>query len=99
MNRTRIFILTIALLVATSTTFAATTKIKLATIVPQASSWGGKMTAASEDIKEKTEGRVQLKIYWGGVQGASGKIMQKMKINQLHGGDFTPTDFQDKMQT
>jgi TRAP-type C4-dicarboxylate transport system substrate-binding protein len=97
MNRTRLLILTIALLVASSTTFAATTRIKLATIVPQASSWGSKMTAASEEIKEKTEGRVQLKIYWGGVQGTSGKVMQKMKINQLQGGDFTPTDFQNKM--
>ena len=75
----------------------AATQIKVATLVPKASSWGSKIDAARAVIKERTEGRVILKVYYGGVQGNSAKIKQKIKIGQLHGGDFTPTDFQDKM--
>ncbi len=75
----------------------ATTKIKIATIVPPGSSWAGKIDAARTEIKERTEGRVELKVYYGGIQGDSAKIKQKIKIGQLHGGDFSPTDFQDKM--
>jgi len=75
----------------------AATQIKIATLVPQASSWGGKIDEARAAIKERTDGRVILKVYYGGVQGHAAKIKQKMKIGQLHGGDFTPTDFQDKM--
>lgn len=75
----------------------AATQIKIATLVPQASSWGSKIEEARAAIKERTDGRVILKVYYGGVQGHAAKIKQKMKIGQLHGGDFTPTDFQDKM--
>ena len=76
---------------------AAATQIKLATLVPKASYWGGLMDDARGEIKERTAGRVDLKIYFGGVQGTSSKVMQKIKIGQLHGGDFTPTDFQAKL--
>jgi len=75
----------------------AATQIKIATLVPKASSWGTKIDEASKAIKEQTDGRVILKVYYGGVQGHSAKVKQKIKIGQLHGGDFTPTDFQDKM--
>jgi TRAP-type C4-dicarboxylate transport system substrate-binding protein len=75
----------------------AATQIKIATLVPKASSWGMKIDEARAAIKEQTEGRVILKVYYGGVQGSSAKVKQKIKIGQLHGGDFTPTDFQDKM--
>jgi TRAP-type C4-dicarboxylate transport system substrate-binding protein len=75
----------------------AATQIKIATLVPKASSWGTKIDEARAAIKEQTDGRVILKVYYGGVQGHSAKVKQKIKIGQLHGGDFTPTDFQDKM--
>ena len=38
-----------------------------------------------------------LKVYYGGVQGSASRVKQKIKIGQLHGGDFTPTDFQDRL--
>ncbi len=75
----------------------AATQIKVATIVPKASAWGSKIDAARSEIKSRTEGRVDLKVYYGGVQGHAAKVKQKIRIGQLHGGDFTPTDFQDKL--
>lgn len=67
--------------------------IKIATIAPNQSEWMGEMRDAGKIIKERTDGRVNLKFYGGGVQGSSLKVMQKIKIGQLHGGVFAPTDF------
>jgi len=85
------------LLAAAVNTAGAATQIKIATLVPQATSWGSKIEEGRAQIKERTEGRVILKVYYGGVQGHAAKVKQKIKIGQLHGGDFTPTDFQDKL--
>ena len=67
--------------------------IKIATIAPNQSAWMGEMREASKIIKERTEDQVNLKFYGGGVQGTSPKVLQKIKIGQLHGGVFAPTDF------
>ena len=72
---------------------AYATDIKIATIAPNQSTWMIDMRAAGAAIKERTDGRVNLKFYSGGVQGASPKVMQKIKIGQLHGGMFSPVDF------
>lgn len=96
MNRFRLAALSL-LLTFTVSTASAATQIKIATLVPQSTSWGSKIEEGRAQIKERTEGRVILKVYYGGVQGHAAKVKQKIKIGQLHGGDFTPTDFQDKM--
>lgn len=89
--------LAVMTLVLVSAPVLAQTQIKIATIVPRTTSWGEKIEAARNEIRERTDGRVQLKVYYGGVQGSASKVQQKIKIGQLHGGDFTPTDFQDKL--
>jgi TRAP-type C4-dicarboxylate transport system substrate-binding protein len=96
MNRLGIAVTYLIFALAAASASAAT-KIKIATIVPQGSSWAGKIDAARAEIKERSEGRVELKVYYGGIQGDSAKIKQKIKIGQLHGGDFSPADFQDKL--
>jgi TRAP-type C4-dicarboxylate transport system substrate-binding protein len=35
-----------------------------------------------------------VKFYAGGVQGTESKVLRKIQIGQLHGGTFSPTDFQ-----
>ena len=69
------------------------TDIKIATIAPNQSAWMGEMRDAAKIVKERTAGRVNLKFYGGGVQGTPPKILQKIKIGQLHGGMFAPADF------
>ena len=83
-----------AVLLGGSTVALAATQIKIATLAPQNSQWATDFTAGAAEIRERTEGRVILKFYWGGAQGATAKVLQKMKIGQLHGGTFSPTDFQ-----
>lgn len=67
--------------------------IKIATLVPNQSQWMQDMRAAGKTIEERTDGRVKLKFYGGGTQGSSDKVLQKIKIGQLHGGTFSATDF------
>lgn len=74
----------------------AATQLKIATLAPQNSQWATDFKAGAAEIREKTEGRVKLKFYWGGAQGAEAKVLQKMKIGQLHGGTFSPSDFQSQ---
>jgi len=69
--------------------------IKLATIAPEGSSWMNSMRAGATEIDERTNGRVKLKIYGGGVQGNDNQVLRKMRIGQLHGGAFTSNSFNE----
>ncbi|MFA6568769.1 MAG: TRAP transporter substrate-binding protein DctP [Victivallales bacterium] len=62
--------------------------LKMAGIVPEKSIWGQQFNAAADEIKKKTDGKVRLKIYYGGVQGDEISVVQKMRIGQLHGAGF-----------
>ncbi len=62
--------------------------LKIATISPDGLSWMKKLRLAVKEIDKKTEGRVKIKIYPGGVQGDDYTVLRKMKIGQLQGGGF-----------
>jgi TRAP-type C4-dicarboxylate transport system substrate-binding protein len=68
---------------------------KVATIAPEGSFWMREMRAGAAEIKERTSGRVVLKLYGGGVQGSDKKVLRKIRIGQLHGGAFTATGMAD----
>ena len=89
-----IMMTTILFLISSEYTYAQI-QIKIATLAPQNSEWAEKFQKGSIEIQERTENRVKLKFYWGGAQGNAKKILQKIKIRQLHGGTFSPTDFQE----
>ena len=90
----RIILLTAMLTVLGLSSAAAIAKdIKIATLVPENSQWMQDMRAAGKVIERKTEGRVTLKFYGGGIQGNEGQVLQRIRIGQLHGGTFAPTDF------
>jgi len=62
---------------------------KIATIVPDGTTWMKKIRAGASLIKKETNGRVKFKFYTGGVMGSSQSILKKMRIGQLHGGALT----------
>ena len=70
--------------------------LKIATVTPEGSSWMRDMRAGAKEIKERTEGRVEIKYYGGGVQGNDTKVLQKIRIGQLQGGAFTPSALADR---
>jgi len=65
--------------------------LKVATITPEGSKWMTDMRAGAKEIKERTEGRVQIKFYGGGVMGNDQKVLSRIRIGSLQGGAFTPT--------
>ena len=64
---------------------------KIATVAPEGSNWMTQMRSAGKEIKERTEGRVEVKYYGGGIMGNDKKVLRKIRIGQLHGGAFTVT--------
>ncbi len=79
----------IALAIGTIAAAAQAATLKIATIAPDGTAWMREMRAAGEAIKSKTEGRVEIKFYPGGVMGDDATVLRKMKIGQLQGGAFT----------
>ncbi len=63
--------------------------LKIATIVPEGSAWMKSMRDGAAEIQQRTNSRVTLKIYGGGVQGNDKQVQRKMRTGQLHGGAFT----------
>lgn len=94
-GRIRSAVLAIAALLLASQA-GAQTQLKIATLAPQNTGWANEFRAGAKEIEARTDGRVKLKFYWGGAQGAESKVLQKIKIGQLHGGTFSPTDFQER---
>lgn len=68
--------------------------LKIATVLPENTQWMRDMREGAAEISERTSGRVSFKFYSGGVQGNPGTVLRKIRIGQLHGGAFTPTDLQ-----
>jgi TRAP-type C4-dicarboxylate transport system substrate-binding protein len=83
------------LVCASASSIAAPVTLKIATAAPETSSWVKAMRASAAEINEKTEGRVTIKYYVGGVQGSDAQVLKKMRIGNLHGGAFTPSALND----
>ena len=82
------------LIVLTSLCMAAAAQaatLKIATVTPEGSQWMKEMRASAKEIRELTDGRVQIKYYGGGVMGDDDKVLGKIRIGALHGGAFTPS--------
>jgi TRAP-type C4-dicarboxylate transport system substrate-binding protein len=67
----------------------AFTTIKIATVAPDGTAWMREMRAGADAVKKRTDDRVQIKYYPGGVMGDEPAVMRKIKIGQLQGGAFT----------
>lgn len=65
---------------------AVAVTLKIATVLPNGSSWMEEMKAAAKEIKKSTGGRVKIKYYPGGVMGSDKTVLRKMRSGQLHGG-------------
>lgn len=87
-NGTRPLLLTLLLGLAAWQTDAAAATLKLATVAPEGSQWMSTMRGGAAEIKDRTDGRVVIKLYGGGVMGAEKSMLRKMRIGQLHGGAF-----------
>ncbi len=76
-------------LVLSSNAFAAT--LRIATITPENSDWMRDMRASAAEIEERTDGRVEIKYFGGGIQGTDETVLNKIRLGALQGGAFTPS--------
>jgi len=63
--------------------------LKFATLIPPDTAWVNSIQKWSDELKAKSNNRLQLKIYSGGVMGDEPDVLRKMRSRQLHGAFFT----------
>jgi TRAP-type transport system periplasmic protein len=63
--------------------------VKMATLVPEGSSWHLILKEAADKWKKASNGRVILNIYPGGVAGDDPDVVRKIKLGTLHAGVLT----------
>ncbi len=87
--------LVVGLLLAVGPALAAV-QIKLATVAPEGSEWMQQFRAAAAEIRQRTDGRVVVKFYTGGVMGNDKKVLRKIRNGQLQGGAFTVSGLSER---
>jgi len=68
---------------------ADTVQIKIAALAPEGSPWMKTFGRIDAELRQKTNGRLQLKVYPGGVLGDELDMLRKMYIGQIHGAVLT----------
>jgi len=84
-------IMLVALTLIVSLPVHAAVTLKIATVTPENTQWMKDMRASAAEIKARTDGRVVIKYYGGGVMGNDTKVLGRIRIGSLQGGAFTPS--------
>ena len=96
MKRFNPYRLVIASLVSLIVAFVASPlsaqQLKIATLAPDGSSWMNALNEAADAVDERTDGRVSIRYYPGGVMGDANAIFRRMRLGHLNGGAFTLGD-------
>lgn len=66
-----------------------TVRLKLATLAPEGSIWIDEINALNASLNTETNGRVQFKVYPGGIMGDDDVVLRKIRVGQLDGALFT----------
>ncbi len=90
MSRNRMALLVLIACVLGALPFGAGAQtLKIAAVVPDGTGWMREMRNSAKEIATRTEGRVRIKFYPGGVMGNDKGVLRKIRIGQLHGGAMT----------
>lgn len=63
----------------------STSTLRLATVAPEGSGWARELAAFERDVERRSEGRVDIKFYWGGVAGNEKEVAARIAKGQLDG--------------
>ena len=64
----------------------AAVTLKIATVAPDGTTWMQELRKGGDEIAKRTEGRVKLRFFPGGVMGNDKSVLRKIRIGQLQGG-------------
>jgi TRAP-type transport system periplasmic protein len=86
-----------SLAVAVLTTFSFQSEVqagsavefKVGVLAPETTNWAKHLKKMVQEVKEKTGGKVEFKIFYNGSQGDEDKVLTKIRSGQLSGGIFT----------
>ncbi len=67
-------------------------ELRIASLAPEGTAWMREMRAAGDEVAKRTEGRVRLKYFPGGVMGNDATVLRKMRLGQLQGGALTGSE-------
>lgn len=67
--------------------------IKFATVAPEGSTWIKYMRNLNRDIQAKSDGKIEFRIYPGGVAGDELDVLKKIRIGQIHCAAFSGVGF------
>ena len=81
--------LTLSTVLLSAASDAAAVVFKIATLTPDGSTWMKVLRAGGEEVKNRTDGRVEFKFYPGGVMGNDQYVLRKIRSGQLHGAVLT----------
>lgn len=73
------------------TSSTQTIELRIATVAPDGSPWMQVFRAWDRELRQRTEGRVGLRLYPGGSQGQESDYLDKMTTGQLDGAALTST--------
>ncbi|MBL50731.1 MAG: hypothetical protein CMG57_02080 [Candidatus Marinimicrobia bacterium] len=74
----------IIFLFLSSIAFSRKIIVKMATLAPEGTDWHGMLIEMGQEWKKVTKGKVELRIYPGGVIGDERDMVRKMRIGQIH---------------
>jgi TRAP-type transport system periplasmic protein len=63
--------------------------LRIASLAPKASSWGKVYAVWQKAVEKKTEGKLELQMFFNGVQGNEDAMVSKIKTGQLDGAALT----------
>jgi TRAP-type transport system periplasmic protein len=63
--------------------------LKLGTLAPEGSTWAKAIRDINQELEQKTNKEVALRLFPGGVLGDEEDMLRKIKVGQIHGGFFT----------
>lgn len=85
----KIFIALLLVGLSARASLAAEFEIKLAALAPEGSTWAKVLDEMNKELQAKSNGRLALKLYIGGVSGDEKDVLRKMRIGQVHAAGFT----------
>jgi TRAP-type C4-dicarboxylate transport system substrate-binding protein len=63
--------------------------LRFATLAPEGSAWMERIDEWAGEVAARSQGRLRLKIYPGGVSGDEAEMLRKIGLGQLQGAAFT----------
>jgi len=79
----------LCLLASFQSACAQTYTLKFATLMPTGTAWSKILDHWVEEVETRSHGRINIKMYSGGVMGDEPDVLRKIRKGQLHGGMFT----------